>query len=860
MAKTQKDLKGWQYFLTLDEDVLQNEVIEVKSDEEPKTPSRKTRRSRVSTPQKNLNPKSNLKLTRESDNLNLQVGDVILVDEKGSDIPGIAIIKEIQFGVLNFIDIVVTWFIRMDNVEFNDLPKVSEYSDSGKLLKNEIFATSYQDDIFLKQVIDKAVIVTNQELEKDLIIDNSNEDSTFMCRRGCDQWAEIFTEEFDFREWHDSFKTDPTQALKLINSQTIPKAYKEPKASPQKKVKQEPSTPSKKRISKTMTPSKVQIELQKAKEENDHDSGDGDEKSPGVQDDSDEDAELDEEDSDEEDSEAGDSDLDETDDDEFGSNLKGKKRTKKTQKQKTPAKRKRQAKPLTSTNNSPVKIPKIGKRRVVVKPDVSKLNLPTLSPRKPKQVAKTLLVDPSSESFKQVRARLHASTRLAELPCRTDEFTAIYVNLENAISEGTGCCVYISGTPGVGKTATIREVIEQLNDAKKEDITGNFDFDFLEINGLKLLTPSVAYEKLYEKISGLKVSASNAALLLEEHFKNEEEERKPLVVLMDELDQIVTARQNVMYNFFNWPTYANSKLIVIAVANTMDLPERVLSNKISSRLGLRRIQFVPYNVDELAIIIRNRLVHFTKQSRKRVVFDEPAIEFASKKVGIIVGDVRKALMVCRRAVEMVEQAYVKFKQEDSESNNGAKFELEDKELEEQSLENNLLKIENGKIVVRMRDIARAFNESNNSPARIFIRTLPFASKLVLASLLLRMKRSGLADNSLGDIIDEMKNSLAMLTSKESSELLSKADSKASLMTVLYGNFYNLSNGLQKNKIRIANFRHIVTELVENGILIEQNVRSERHRLVSLNVTRTEVASVLKEDTIVKEIVKSLDQE
>ncbi|KAK7683002.1 hypothetical protein QCA50_014035 [Cerrena zonata] len=302
MAKTQKDLKGWQYFLTLDEDVLQNEVIEVKSDEEPKTPSRKTRRSRVSTPQKKLNPKSNLKLTRESDNLNLQVGDVILVDEKGSDIPGIAIIKEIQFGVLNFIDIVVTWFIRMDNVEFNDLPKVSEYSDSGKLLKNEIFATSYQDDIFLKQVIDKAVIVTNQELEKELIIDNSNEDSTFMCRRGCDQWAERFTEEFDFREWHDSFKTDPTQALKLINSQTIPKAYKEPKASPQKKVKQEPSTPSKKRNSKTMTPSKVQIELQKAKEENDHDSGD--EKSPGVQDDSDEDAELDEEDLDEEDSEA----------------------------------------------------------------------------------------------------------------------------------------------------------------------------------------------------------------------------------------------------------------------------------------------------------------------------------------------------------------------------------------------------------------------------------------------------------------------------------------------------------------------------------------------------------------------------
>jgi origin recognition complex subunit 1 len=42
---------------------------------------------------------------------------------------------------------------------------------------------------------------------------------------------------------------------------------------------------------------------------------------------------------------------------------------------------------------------------------------------------------------------------------------------------------------------------------------------------------------------------------------------------MDELDLLVTAKQTVMYNFF------------VAVANTMDLPERMLSNKISSRLG-----------------------------------------------------------------------------------------------------------------------------------------------------------------------------------------------------------------------------------------------------------------------------------
>lgn len=57
------------------------------------------------------------------------------------------------------------------------------------------------------------------------------------------------------------------------------------------------------------------------------------------------------------------------------------------------------------------------------------------------------------------------------------------------------------------------------------------------------------------------------------------------VVLMDELDQLVTAKQDVVYNFFNWPTLVGSKLIVIAVANTMDLPERVMTGRVRSRLG-----------------------------------------------------------------------------------------------------------------------------------------------------------------------------------------------------------------------------------------------------------------------------------
>lgn len=54
---------------------------------------------------------------------------------------------------------------------------------------------------------------------------------------------------------------------------------------------------------------------------------------------------------------------------------------------------------------------------------------------------------------------------------------------------------------------------------------------------------------------------------------------------MDELDLLVTKKQTVMYNFFDWPSRPLSKLIVVAIANTMDLPERLMSNKIASRMG-----------------------------------------------------------------------------------------------------------------------------------------------------------------------------------------------------------------------------------------------------------------------------------
>ena len=47
----------------------------------------------------------------------------------------------------------------------------------------------------------------------------------------------------------------------------------------------------------------------------------------------------------------------------------------------------------------------------------------------------------------------------------------------------------------------------------------------------------------------------------------------------------MTAKQDVVYNFFNWPTLTGAKLVVLTVANTIDLPECVMFGRVRSQLG-----------------------------------------------------------------------------------------------------------------------------------------------------------------------------------------------------------------------------------------------------------------------------------
>lgn len=67
-------------------------------------------------------------------------------------------------------------------------------------------------------------------------------------------------------------------------------------------------------------------------------------------------------------------------------------------------------------------------------------------------------------------------------------------------------------------------------------------------------------------------------------FERADKNRPPVVILIDELDMLCTKRQEIFYDVFNWTSIEDARVSVIAIANTLDLPERVMNQKITSRL------------------------------------------------------------------------------------------------------------------------------------------------------------------------------------------------------------------------------------------------------------------------------------
>ncbi|XP_013974879.2 origin recognition complex subunit 1 isoform X2 [Canis lupus familiaris] len=236
----------------------------------------------------------------------------------------------------------------------------------------------------------------------------------------------------------------------------------------------------------------------------------------------------------------------------------------------------------------------------------SSLQTPSKTPKKtpkphtprhatPQIRSRNLAAQEPASVLEEARLRLHVSAVPESLPCREQEFQNIYNFVESKLLDHTGGCMYISGVPGTGKTATVHEVIRCLQQAAKANDVP--PFQYIEVNGMKLTEPHQVYVQILQKLTGQKATANHAAELLAKRFLTQRSSQETTVLLVDE--------------------------------------------------GLTRMSFQPYTHSQLQQILISRLKNIK-------AFEDDAIQLVARKVAALSGDARRCLDICRRATEICE--------------------------------------------------------------------------------------------------------------------------------------------------------------------------------------------------------------
>jgi len=341
-------------------------------------------------------------------------------------------------------------------------------------------------------------------------------------------------------------------------------------------------------------------------------------------------------------------------------------------------------------------------------------------PKKKRKVVKRAKKLTPNELYQQAHAQLQLCAVPEKLPCREREHKQIKDFIRGSIQKGgTGSGLYISGMPGTGKTATLRQIKRELKELEKNKRLN--PFRFIEVNAMKLPTPPHVYTEIYRALTGESCSPRAAFKRLEKILTQDTKSRKVTVLLLDELDYLLTRNENVIYTLFDWPSRQHSKMVCIGIANTMDLIER-LSARVQSRLGLMRIKFAPYQRQDINTIVLERLKKLGN------VFDPDAIQFCAAKVSAVSGDVRRALQICRRAAKITETQFNALKKKPKEP-----------------------------MLIGIQEIGKACQSLFSSSDVIFLSNLQLYPKLFVTALLHYASGNNCDSAPLGEVLRRMNS-------------------------------------------------------------------------------------------------------
>ena len=214
------------------------------------------------------------------------------------------------------------------------------------------------------------------------------------------------------------------------------------------------------------------------------------------------------------------------------------------------------------------------------------------------------------------------------------------------------------------------------------------------------------------------------------------------------------------------------------------------------------------------------------------IVDPDAVQFASRKVAAVSGDARRALDVCRRAVEIAETE-ADDAQDPLLATPSKKARLKGSEDQKSSL---------GRVMIST--IKQAINEATSSPLQQFLKMLPLAAKLLLAALLARIRRTGIAESVMGDVIEEAKR-LGQMANDSAVQDFLLTESHFVDKAASSGYFQ------ARRAPRALAMSSAAIELMEAGVIGLEPRKGERTGKIRLNIGAEEVNIALKDDAEVR---------
>ena len=265
--------------------------------------------------------------------------------------------------------------------------------------------------------------------------------------------------------------------------------------------------------------------------------------------------------------------------------------------------------------------------------------------------------------YSNARQLFVRSANPGRLVGREEERADLSKFIEDGVKSRRGRCMYVSGPPGTGKSAVVNDVCGGLH--------GHEDIRITYINCMSVKNSADIYGKLVEDLIGDTEDLGQEALpiLRKAFMPRKGSSNRVYVVTLDEIDHLLTLELEILYTLFEWALHRSSHLVLIGIANALDLTDRFLPRLKARNLKPRLLPFLPYTAPQIASVITAKVKSLSPtENLEYVPFLNPtAIQFCAKKVASQTGDLRKAFDIIRRSIDLVESETKQKHQDDLES-------------------------------------------------------------------------------------------------------------------------------------------------------------------------------------------------